>query len=182
MAIDTIGLIGIAIALAALTVMGGYILFRLWTKRGRSTQSNPHKKYLVDVEARAGKKTYRACPASQRQYGYSRAASATDPNPIRTNFGASRGFQNEPPRPGIAQRSNETQKTRKEGHSIRRTPPKQAANGHRTSKGEVDIWRLGTSVSFAPVEPAKLRPDHSRAGDIFLEPQHGKGYVELSWI
>lgn len=182
MAVDTVGFVGIGIALAALPAMGLYITYRLCTKRGRTTQSNTHKQYLADVEARAGKKTCKARHASPRPHGHSRTPPAVDSNPIWTNLGASRGFQNRPPRSAAAQDSHTMQKTTKSAQPVRRTPPKGAANGYRTSKGEIDIWRLRSSVSLAPVEPARLRPDHSRLGDIFLEPRQGRRYVEQSWI
>lgn len=182
MGFDTAGFIGIGIALVALTAMGAYISYRLCTKRGRASQSDSHKQYLADVEARAGKETYKPRHASSPLHRHSRASPVVDSSPNRTNLGASRAFQNGPPKPVTGQGSQTTRKTTTVAQTVRRTPPKGAANGHRTSKGEVDIWRLRSSVLLTLVEPAGRRLDHSKPGDILLEPRQGGRHVEQCWI
>jgi hypothetical protein len=160
MDVDTAGYIGIGVALAALTVMGGYISYRLCTNRGRATRSNTHKQYLADVGAREGKKIYMMQHASVWPHDHRNTTLDVERNRIHTNTGASRGFQPMPPRPATTRGAQVVYVSTKSTQPIIRTPPKVVSSGHRTSKGEVDLWRSESSISLAPVEPARLKQRH----------------------
>lgn len=181
MGLDAVGYIGIGVALAALTAMGGYISYRLCTSRGRATRSNTHKQYLADVEA-SGKKIQVMHHTSVSQHHHTDTPSGVERKPIQTNTGASRGFQPVPPRPATIRGAQAMCTTRKSTQPNIRTPPKVVSNGHRTSKGDVDLWRQESSISLTPVEPTMLRQRHSEPDDIYLEPRQSGKYVEQTWI
>lgn len=169
MTVDTVGYIGIAIALAALVAMGGYIGHRLCTKRGRAIRSNTHKQPMADIEAKAAEKPYNMHHAPVRPQHSPGALSGG--GSTLTNFGASRGFQHERPKPAVTRGAINTTRP------VILRPSRVEAKGHRTSKGEVDLWMSEFPVSLARVDPEELEQHHSDPDDIYFEPDHGRTWI-----
>lgn len=169
MTVDTVGCIGIGIALAALVAMGGYIGHRLCTKRGRAIRSNTHKQPMADIEAKAAEKPYSTPHAPVRPHHPPDALS--DGGSALTNFGASRGFQRGQPKPAVTRGAINT------ARPVILRPSRAEAKGHRTSKGEVDLWRSEFPVSLARFGPEGLEQHHSDPDDIYFKPDHGRTWI-----